>query len=316
MKIVLAISISLLSASSAAIAAETPSSNLRKELAKCASIDGDLARLECYDQTASRHGLKKKTTTFPIVGKGKWDVTVETNPIDDSKTAIAFLPAESGTSRFGNPVSLSIRCRSNEIEAFISWGDFLGLESTNVLTRLGDAPAEEKMWSISTDNTATFYPGADLPFVRALLSTNRLVAQTTPHSANPVTAIFRLDGMPKAMSPLRIACPTQSIEPLSKNHFALEVATSDASGFRQFLSPEDHEAWDSRVDNEGARAIGCFDKEFHAIVVNIAASHPESQQALIADFAKLCGNAFQFSQHGKEAFSSYVAMKVKEASGQ
>ena len=180
--------------------------DIRKRLAECAAIKGDLERLECYDRLARELGLIKTTITPRIAGTGKWKVSVEKNPVDDSKTVFLALLADEGKSKFGEAIALIIRCKSNKTELFINWSDYLGMESTHVLTRIGNAPAQQRSWSLSSDNTATFFPEAPIAFIKSLMSADKLVAQVTPYNENPVTAIFDIRGLSEAIKPLQETC--------------------------------------------------------------------------------------------------------------
>lgn len=171
----------------------------------CAILEGDLARLECFDTLARDSGLDgPQPVDTNLSGVGDWNVNVEINPIDDSTTVTLILIAESGQSTFGRPIGLIARCRSNETDVYINWNDYLGSEA-RVLTRVGSRTAQTSRWSISTDNEATFHP-RPIVFLRELLEVDRLVAQVTPYNDSPVTAIFNLAGIANAIQPLRETC--------------------------------------------------------------------------------------------------------------
>ena len=176
-----------------------------KEYAKCAVINGDLARLQCYDDLASNkklNGLQNQPAS--IAGKGKWDVRIRVNPIDDSKTVSMVLDADSGTSKWGKPIYLVARCKSNETDLYIGWNDYLGQE-VEVLTRIGRNKAITQPWSMSTNNKTTFHRNP-IPFLKELSSSTKLLAQVTPYNENPITAIFNTAGLEMAMKPLRETC--------------------------------------------------------------------------------------------------------------
>ena len=99
-----------------------------------------------------------------------------------------------------------LRCKSNTTEAYINWEDFLGLDETTVVTRIGAAQASTRTWLLSTDNKSTFYRGSDIDFIQALMQDDRLVAQITPYNESPVTATFDLRGLSEAIKPLRETC--------------------------------------------------------------------------------------------------------------
>lgn len=179
---------------------------LRPNIARCAAISGELERLECFDQLAKSNQLSgPQEIATNIDGVGKWIVSDRINPIDDSRTVTLALEADSGRSRWGHPIGLILRCRSNTTDLFIGWNSFLGREAS-VLTRIGTEAAVTKRWNLSTDSQATFHPRGTIDFIKQMLQSNRLVAQVTPYSENPITAIFDTTGLENAITPLRETC--------------------------------------------------------------------------------------------------------------
>jgi type VI secretion system protein VasI len=180
---------------------------LKKRIAICAAIKGDLERLESYDQLARELGLVAKAIVLPTTGTGKWSSTSETNPVDDSTTVVLSLEADEGRSHLqAEKITLFIRCKSNKTELYIKWYDYLGDEKIAVLTRVGEAKAVGKSWGISTNNESTFYPESAIPFIKTLMSSDKFVAQVTPYNESPVTAIFDIRGLAEAIKPLQQTC--------------------------------------------------------------------------------------------------------------
>jgi type VI secretion system protein VasI len=176
-----------------------------KDYAKCAVVEGDLSRLECFDSLAvskKLNGRQVKPTS--IVSKGKWNVSADVNPIDDSKTATLMLSADSGKNKWGKAIYLIARCKSNTTDLYIGWNDYLGSEAS-VLTRVGSNKAITQRWSLSTDKKATFH-SKPIPFLKEMLDAPKLVAQVTPYNESPVTAIFNTAGLENAIKPLRETC--------------------------------------------------------------------------------------------------------------
>ena len=172
----------------------------REMIAKCAVEDGVLTRLECFDQLARALDLDgPQVVPTSVTGGGKWNVTVQTNPIDDSTTVVLSLIADSGVR------TLLVRCQSDKTELYIDWDDYLGSEAS-VLTRVGSQDAQTQRWELSSNSRATFHPGSPISFIKSLMDVDRLVVQVTPYNESPVTAIFDVRGLSNAATPLREVC--------------------------------------------------------------------------------------------------------------
>lgn len=176
-----------------------------KEVAKCAAINGDLNRLECYDNIAKRHNLAGlQSVTIKAEGVGKWIVDSSVNPIDDSKTVNLLLVASSGVSRFDKPIVLVARCKSNQTELYINWATYLGREAF-VTSRIGTKKANRSEWDLSSDSQATF-KRQPISMLKEMLGESKLVAQVTPYNESPSTAVFDITGLDEAIKPLQESC--------------------------------------------------------------------------------------------------------------
>lgn len=170
-----------------------------KEVQGCAGIKSDSERLGCYDMAV---GKVTKTTGTP----GDWLLTEEANPIDDTKTSVLSLEAESGINRRGQRPLLVVRCRSNKTELWISWEDYLGSDQPEVTTRMGSSEAKTRPWSVSSTKTASFYPRSPIMALKRMMKVDQFVAQVTPYNETPITAIFNVRSLQSAIQPLRENC--------------------------------------------------------------------------------------------------------------
>lgn len=179
----------------------------KTEFAECSSKKGTLDKIECFDNLAQKYNLNGLQSSIEeIQNSGKWNVSIDTNPIDDSKTVTLNLVADSGkSSTFREPVILFIRCKSLKTNVFINWRDYLGNEA-RVLTRIGQEKAETRRWSLSTNSQATFFPINEIDYLKKLLVVDSFVAQVTPYNENPITAVFDIRGLDNAIKPLRETC--------------------------------------------------------------------------------------------------------------
>lgn len=136
-----------------------------------------------------------------------WRVTESRDPLTDQPTVMLSIDARRGTNTYGSAPTLVLRCQRNTTEAYIAWREYLGSDGSKaVVERIGDAAARRQYWGMSTSNTATFYSGGDISFIKSLLEADRFVAQTTPYGDDPLTAVFELEGLSEKIGPLRRAC--------------------------------------------------------------------------------------------------------------
>ena len=97
-----------------------------------------------------------------------------------------------------------VRCRSNKTEMYIDWKSYMTDEIT-VTARVGSEAAKRGRWGASSDNQASFAPSV-IPLLQSMLEQTSFVAQATPYSENPITAVFDITSMGNAIQPLRETC--------------------------------------------------------------------------------------------------------------
>lgn len=177
-------------------------------LLTCSAIRDDTARLTCYD------GLANDAAPPTVTAGNNWYVSTDTNPVDDSTTVFFATEAIEGstTSTFGDSYILKLRCQSGELDAWVTWNDYLGLETAQVTYRVGTASAVTDTWYISTDNQSTFFSVNQNPtraFIEKLsVSDNsRFIAQVTPYSENTATGVFNVSGLSNMLPQLYEHCP-------------------------------------------------------------------------------------------------------------
>ena len=185
--------------------------------AQCVGMPEDQARLACYDLAAGRQRA-------PEGAVGRWVVSESVNPVDDSKTVVAVLEATEGLSKYGKPVELYARCQSNLLDVFISWGQYLGDDTSHranqkdLTMRIGDEKAFPARWGISTDGTATFATSTSkMHFLKGLEQAHSLVVRITPYGSIPVTAIFDITHTAEALRPVMEACGYPPLEAAAPN---------------------------------------------------------------------------------------------------
>ena len=174
------------------------------DFARCVSIVSDNDRLACYDGVAQQLAATGLSTQASN-GQSKWRVHEDIDAFDDSRIVVLVLDADEGLSRWGDSITLLIRCQTQSPDVYIVWGDYLGSEAM-VTHRIGSGKAVTREWSLSTDSEATFYPSNTITLLKELIAVDRFVAQVTPYSESPVTAIFDTHGLENVINPYKDIC--------------------------------------------------------------------------------------------------------------
>lgn len=211
------------------------SSDISKSLPECAKIKSDKIRLNCFDDfTRSLENFRKSSaktldsllktleqlsktnklsTTGPIDPEnGYWQVSEDIDPIDDSKTTLLYVQAESVVSRFGQTPTLAIKCKGPELNLYINWSTYIGREKL-VEIRFDKEKSEKRLWELSTDGQATFYPSNYLwNLLERLKNAKKLAAKITPSNSNSITEVFKIEGISNTIKIIHQACMFQERE--------------------------------------------------------------------------------------------------------
>lgn len=178
----------------------TASHAAKGDLERCTLIKADVERLVCYDNLSSTYSVNKK-----ISNDGRWETSVEQDPLDNSLTTVVITASVAGKNRRGQNPSLSIRCKSKEQELFIFWGVYIHRNLSLITTRIRDEDAFDANWSVSSDKRATFYPLAG-DLIQKVRAGGNLVVQVVPYNENPITATFTMGGLDKALRKVKNEC--------------------------------------------------------------------------------------------------------------
>lgn len=181
-------------------------SDIAQSILSCTTIATPEERLSCYDAIADILIQPAQSSS------GKWQVDIDTNPIDDSKTVFASTVADEGKGTYGERITLNLRCQSGSVEAYIFWNAYIADEEAQVTYRIGTKEAILGAWYTSTDNQATFFGLQQANVVKfigelATAENGRFVAQITPYNESPITAVFNTTGLAEILPQLYEPCP-------------------------------------------------------------------------------------------------------------
>lgn len=180
--------------------------SIENDIAKASAIENSVQRLAAYDAIAEKHDLAPGSKVEKET-EGKWGISTDVSPIDDSKTVICRLEADESV-RVGYDTikpTMIVRYKESELEAYIVYDTFLGSDSIPVTLRFGKGNAESATWTISTDHKATFIRGDIAQFINRLERVDSLVVRLTPYGESPVTVSFSPKGVDKVKDAIRKA---------------------------------------------------------------------------------------------------------------
>jgi type VI secretion system protein VasI len=170
------------------------------DLQQCMFIKADAERLVCYDKVSGRSDANKKTSK-----DGRWEVSVEKDPLNDSLTTLVSTASVKGKNRRGQKLKLGIRCMNKEQEFFVGWGVYIERESSLITTRVRDEEAFDAHWAVSTHKQSTSYPHAS-DLIQKVRAGGSLVVQVVPYNENPITATFNMGGLDKVLKGVKNEC--------------------------------------------------------------------------------------------------------------
>jgi type VI secretion system protein VasI len=197
-----------------------------KDPASCHIFTSTTARLGCYDRATgfaepagatssaiSDEDSETTTEAQPVKPMGKWAVSTEKSPIDDTTNVfLSLASSEDISARFGGPgpMRVFLQCRENKTLIYFTFnGHFMSDHQHGKVTyRLDDAPSGTINMQESTDHEALgLWNGrASIPFVKKMFGHDTLLIRATPFSESPVTATFPITGLENAIEPLRKSC--------------------------------------------------------------------------------------------------------------
>lgn len=171
---------------------------------ECRAIKDSAKRLACFDGLSSpKRAVKPANITDK--SPGKWKRQDYINPLNDQKSLIIVLAADTGRSMLGAPYKLFIRCCNDGMEVFVDFGEFVHNEDVRVISRFDKAKAFGTRWPVSADNMAIFYKGGLLEYLEKIVNSKRFIVQVKAYQGAK-TAIFDTRGIKAAIRPLQKAC--------------------------------------------------------------------------------------------------------------
>lgn len=170
--------------------------DLKRQLRNCASIDGQIRRLDCYDAVVAEmtdSGTPRKAD--------EWEVQTKSNPMNDS-TIVTL-----GLRGLERRVDLVVGCREKAPYVLVApRGEILSSQGAPVRTRLGKGRAEKKRWRTSSDQKSAIYTGSAKAFIQALLAEERLAVEVEVSLGGMVTDVFDIHRLQEAIGPLKAEC--------------------------------------------------------------------------------------------------------------
>ena len=210
-------------------ALQTPveAATIEEVLAYCrAQAEAD-ERLACFDELVRAVAEGVVLPTLPSSGAGRWKVSQEVSPIDDSREVYMRLGAEDEGHAAGSLPALMVRCTERKIDVHVSFDSRLSFEDDiEVLSRFDQHPARKNDWELSTDRKAIFAPHSAF-WALKIERAQKLFMRLTPPGESPIDATFNLTGSAEAMSPLRESCGFNVNAKDEESGTALHVAVSE-----------------------------------------------------------------------------------------
>lgn len=167
-----------------------------EQINKCTNEEGSQERLLCYDQ------LFRDDASPSYSYEGKWKISENIDPIDDTRTILAALPSSD------RQFTLVFRCKRREIIAFLvrgkSWG---GQSGAKVVLRRDKESPVTSYWNIAPDRRSAVAPPT-IALTKWTLDAVSLAVRIEVDGLED-TSVFDLGDTAPVRSKLKAACPIE-----------------------------------------------------------------------------------------------------------
>lgn len=145
-----------------------------------------------YQQAKSISAIEYEKSQY-----GNWKVSRDRDPITGKEIIVGMLSAENDME--GNLPTLRsypnlvVRFNGEDLAVYICTETYIGIETIDVTSKIGNDSPRTDSWNISTDFNAIFYPNGGVSsaeFARGLKNGRFLFVRFTPYGKSPVTIKF------------------------------------------------------------------------------------------------------------------------------
>lgn len=181
--------------------AQTSPLNLADSVRACQQIENDAARLACFDRMTdqSESGSGNGTAV------GAWAFAAQTDPIDDSKSALAQVI---DIRPMGQAV-FSIRCINGRLNNLITFNrEYFSDEVRRVTYRLDDEVPDRWTMYIAVSKTAygIWDHASAERFTKQLSGHRQLAMRIEKSSGERLDAVFAIEGVDEAVKKIQADC--------------------------------------------------------------------------------------------------------------
>lgn len=157
--------------------------------------------------TGTSGGLAPFASAPAALDASAWIVgDIEADPASGQPTAFAYLEAESGTGRSGEPFGLTISCIDSVTDVLVFWDEYLGvIPYRSVLLRMRTIRDGGHLDHLRAERRGVL-PADARDLIEALYGETRLLVRTTPDDEATLTAVFAVEGIEETVRNVHEAC--------------------------------------------------------------------------------------------------------------
>ena len=151
--------------------------------------------------------LPVKAQQFTPPKIGNWSLSAPRIDKESNRTNIVIHLSEKSQHNVNKGALLIIGCIAHKTNMkIIWWGNYLGQNHPgNVKIKLGQNVYKTAKWNITSDGLTSLLPNP-IAFIKQMIPVKTLMIKTVSYDSSQITANFELDGLEKAIQPIRQAC--------------------------------------------------------------------------------------------------------------
>lgn len=138
-------------------------------------------------------------SVIAMTAHAQWHHEMSKDIITDESRIVLFSPAISGNNSYGYVPEMYLRMVGYNVDLYISWGEYVSGDYTEVVIRVDDYPPITLNCPTSTKGTSTFFVPS-VATAKFFYKSKKVAVRVVPYNSSPITVLFDLTGLSETIN--------------------------------------------------------------------------------------------------------------------